>query len=191
MKKDQKFSWIKPKLVVKDTEKYGRGVFAGEDIRKEQIIHILSGKKMDVVELVKKVNSEKEKIDDPFQIGKRTYIDLDKLSRTFNHSCDPNTGIRKQSEMFALRDIEKGEELTYDYSLTIAPTVWSMKCKCGSKNCRKVLGDIISIPQKRLEEYKKLGALQRYIKTLLKEVWREKYKIPKYETIALEKLKNT
>lgn len=185
-----KNSNTKPKLEVRDTKKYGKGVFAGNDIKKGTIIYTLGGKKMDVTELVSKVNSDKENIDDPFQVGKRTYMDLDEMSRTFNHSCNPNTGIRKVSEMFALRDIKKGEELTYDYSLTISPTVWNMKCKCGAKNCRKSLGDVLSIPKNRLKEYKEAGALQRYMKLLLKEIEGGNYKIPKYELAALEKLNN-
>ncbi len=177
------------KFVVKDTKKYGKGVFATTEIKKGEVIHILNGIKMDVSELVKKVLSGKEFIDDPFQIGRRTYIDLDELSRTFNHSCDPSGGIRDNSELFALRDIHKGDEITYDYSLTIAPTEWNMKCKCGSKICRKSLGDVLSIPKKRREEYKILGAIQLYIKKLLKVIEQGNYKMPAYEKKALERLR--
>ncbi|NHK30343.1 MAG: SET domain-containing protein, partial [Asgard group archaeon] len=39
-----------------------------------------------------------------------------------NHSCEPNCVIKmktlKITDYFALRDIESGEELTHDYSLT-------------------------------------------------------------------------
>ena len=146
---------------------------------------------MDAMQIVNKINSDDENIDDPFQVGKRTYIDLNETSRTFNHSCNPNAGVRKTNELFALSDIKNGEEITYDYSLTIAPTDWKMKCLCGSNNCRKILGDILSVPKKQLEYYKKLGALQRYMKSVLKEVESGKYKIPKYELLALEKLKKT
>lgn len=176
------------KLVIKSTKKYGNGVFATEEIKKGEVIHVLSGYRMDSVEMAKRVNSKKEYIDDPFQIGKRTYIDLNEFSRTFNHSCDPNGGIRKRSELFALRDIKKGEEITYDYSTTIAPTRWSMKCKCGSKNCRKILGDVLSIPKKQRAKYKELGALQRYMKPLLREAEAGNYTMPKYEILLLEKL---
>ena len=178
------------KLVIKPTKKYGNGVFAGWDIKNREVIHILSGEKMNPAEMARRVNSKREYIDDPFQIGRRTYIDLDKLSRTFNHSCDPNGGIRKTSELFALRDIKKGEEITYDYSTTIAPTRWHMKCRCGSKNCRKVLGDVLSIPKAQLNKYKKLGALQKYMKPLLKEVESGHYIMPKYEILLLKRLEN-
>ena len=178
------------KLVIKSTKKYGSGVFAAKEIKKGEIIHVLSGEKMNPDEFAKRVNSKREFIDDPFQIGKRTYIDLDKLSRTFNHNCDPNAGIRKNSELFALRDIKKDEEVTYDYSTTIAHTRWHMKCKCGSKNCRRILGDVLSIPKRQLNKYKKLGALQKYMKPLLKEVEAGHYIMPKYELLLLEKLES-
>lgn len=172
---------INLKLVTKNTGKYGNGIFAGEDIKKGTKIYTLSGEKMDINDWIREVDIGKENIDDSLQVGKRTYIDLDKISRIFNHSCNPNTGIRKRSDMFALRDIKKGEEITYDYSLTIAPTIWSMKCKCGTENCRQNVKDILSVPKKKLEEYKKVGALQSYMKKLLKEIESGNYKIPAYE----------
>lgn len=176
-------------LIVIDTGVYGKGVFAGKSFKKGEIIHTLSGERMTLKELVHKVNVGKENIDDPFQIGKRTYIDLDALSRTFNHSCDPNGGLRKNSELFALRDIPKGEQITYDYSMTIAPTKWSMKCKCRSNNCRKVLGDIRSIPKSQIRKYEALGAVQRYMKEILKGLRAGTYTVPKYELEALSQLK--
>jgi hypothetical protein len=180
-----------PRLEVKNTNKYGKGVFAGEDIKKGTIIYVLDGERVDVEDVVNRVNSDSENIDDPFQIGKRTYIDLNELSRTFNHSCDPSAGIRKNSELFALRDIKEGEEITYDYSLTIAPTEWKMKCECGSEKCRGTLGDIRTVSKIRLDEYKKAGAIQRYMKLILKELEKGTYKIPKYEEDALKNLKKT
>jgi len=182
---------LRPKLVVKSTLKYGKGVFAVDDIRKGEIIHVCRGIRMTLTDLIAKVNSGEEYIDDPLQIGRRTYIDLDEFSRLFNHSCNPTAGMRNVSEIFALRNIKKGEQITYDYSLTIAPTVWEMECKCGSKNCRKTLGDVRSVPSDRIAEYKKVGALQRYMKLLLKEVQEGRYEMPKYELVALEKIKNT
>jgi len=176
------------KLTIKDTGKYGKGVFAAKEIKKGEVIHIFDGRKLDVTDVVKRINSGKESIDDPLQIGRRTYIDLDDFSRLFNHSCDPNAGVRKTSELFALRDVKKEEQISFDYSSTIAPTAWKMKCKCGLDNCRGVVGDILSLPKKRREEYRKLGALQRYMRSLLKEIDGGSYKIPKYEVLALEKL---
>ena len=180
-----------PKLVVKDTGKYGRGVFAGEDIKKRRVVYILDGITMTPKDFASKVNSDKENIDDPLQVGKRTYIDLDKISRIFNHSCNPSVGVRNRSELFALKDIKNGDEITYDYSSTIAPTEWKMRCNCESINCRKILSDVKSIPKQQIDFYKKQGALQRYMKKILKEIESGKYVIPKYELELLEKLKKT
>lgn len=177
------------KLILKDTLKYGKGVFAGEDIRKGKVIHVLSGEKMSLNIFIKKINAGAERIDDPLQIGCREYLDLDEFSRTFNHSCNPNAGLRGQSELFALKDIPEGQEITYDYSTTIAPTVWGMECRCGSRKCRKTIGDVMAIPRRQLEKYKRLGALQDYMRRLLKRVGSGPYTLPKYEQVALKKLK--
>lgn len=48
------------------------------------------------------------------------------LARFVNHSCEPNCEIQKWSVngrfrmgLFAQRDIEPGEELTYDYNFSL------------------------------------------------------------------------
>ncbi len=173
---------------VKKTNRYGSGVFAKKKITQGTRIHTLDGEKMTLNDLVRKVLSGNERLDDPFQIGRMTYIDLDKISRTFNHSCDPSAGIRNRSDLYALRDINVGEEITYDYSTTIAPTDWEMKCTCGAKICRGTIFDIRSIPSNQIKKYERLNALPRYIKPLLKLIRARKYKIPKYEINALKKL---
>jgi uncharacterized protein len=177
------------KLKIKNTQKYGMGVFADEDIGQGEIVHVLSGERLKSSEMIRRILLDKEEINDPLQVGKRTYIDLDKLSRTFNHNCSPTVGIRKDGEMFALRNINKGEEITYDYSSVIAPTEWEMGCLCGSKKCRKTLGDIRSLSKSQLDFYKKSGAIQDYMKKIVKELEKGNYKIPRYELVELEKIK--
>lgn len=179
-------------FVIKETRKYGKGVFAARDIATNEMIHLLSGATIDVRDLVARVNAGKENIDDPLQVGKRTYLDLDAVSRTFNHSCDPNAALRKRSELFAIQDIPKGAEITYDYSLTVAPTDWRMKCRCGAASCRKELGDVLSVPTTVRHRYRKLGAIQRYMKRLLRDIDKTgAYRRPAYESAALKSLKNT
>lgn len=177
---------------VRDTKKYGKGVFAERDIIRGEVIHVLNGETLSMRDLVARVNSGNENIDDPLQVGKRTYIDLDSISRTFNHSCDPNAALRKRSELFAIKEILKGEEITFDYSSTIAPTEWRMKCGCGSAHCRGVLGDVLSIPKKDRTKYQKIGAFQTYMRKLLKMIERDgTYHIPTYELKALHALRTT
>jgi SET domain-containing protein len=178
-----------PAVEIRDTGQYGRGVFALENIAKGTVIHVLGGETISLNDFVQRVNSGTENPNDPLQVGMRTYIDCDDLSRSFNHSCDPNAGLRKRSELFALRPILKGEQITFDYSATIAPTLWKMSCHCGSENCRKIIGDVRSIPHAQLAKYKRLGAIQRYMKTLFgKPRWHE---IPKFEMEALNAMIKT
>lgn len=67
--------------------------------------------------------------------------------RFVNHSCQPNCEMQKWSvngqfrmALFALRDIEAGEELTYDYNFSLFNPAEGQECKCGSDNCRGVIG---------------------------------------------------
>jgi hypothetical protein len=56
----------------------------------------------------------------------------------FNHSCDPNTfyyTVNKVMYCLAIRDIQKDEELTLEYSLcNFEGQVW--ECRCGLPGCR-------------------------------------------------------
>ena len=72
-------------------------------------------------------------------------------ARWINHSCEPNceaahlesdTGKKRKDRIYieAMRDIAPGEELTYNYGITLdepytarLKKIWA--CRCGSKNC--------------------------------------------------------
>lgn len=67
--------------------------------------------------------------------------------RFVNHSCAPNCEMQKWSvngqfrmALFALRDIEAGEELAYDYNFSLFNPAEGQECKCGSELCRGVIG---------------------------------------------------
>ncbi len=69
--------------------------------------------------------------------------------RHINHSCWPNVFIQTEDSVrhvVALRDIEVGDEITYDYSVNgYGDTVWH--CSCGSPRCRKdVHSDFFHLP---------------------------------------------
>lgn len=60
--------------------------------------------------------------------------------RFINHSCNPNTFMRvlkDRVEFYALRNINKGEELSCDYGETHHEG--TLPCKCGAPNCRKFI----------------------------------------------------
>jgi SET domain-containing protein len=57
--------------------------------------------------------------------------------RFINHSCAPNTFFRctpARAEVYALRDIAPGEELTVDYGESHHNG--RLPCACGARNCR-------------------------------------------------------
>lgn len=68
-------------------------------------------------------------------------MDFNKLSIEwyFNHSCDGNVGFNRKGDFVAIRNIKKGKELTYDYGLAESNPRFRMRCKCGSRKCRKVI----------------------------------------------------
>ena len=89
----------------------GKAVFIKRPFKKDEIIHKLSGQKL--------YAPTKFSI----EIDNNMHI-LDKYGCWINHSCNPSTKIENQS-VIALRDLEVGEELTFDYneneSVCVAP----------------------------------------------------------------------
>lgn len=60
-----------------------------------------------------------------------------------NHCCRPNTRMvirYGRVEVYALRDIAAGEELTLDYEYSQHPD--SKRCICGAPNCRGTINKI-------------------------------------------------
>ncbi|KAK6179037.1 hypothetical protein SNE40_011484 [Patella caerulea] len=69
------------------------------------------------------------------------------VGRFVNHSCQPNCEMQKwtvnglnRMVLFALRDIQPMEELTYDYNFDSFNMETQQVCKCGSDICRGVIG---------------------------------------------------
>uniref|UniRef100_A0A182IML6 Histone-lysine N-methyltransferase n=1 Tax=Anopheles atroparvus TaxID=41427 RepID=A0A182IML6_ANOAO len=67
--------------------------------------------------------------------------------RFVNHSCAPNCEMQKWSvnglfrmALFALRDIPPNEELSYDYNFSLFNPSEGQPCRCGSEQCRGVIG---------------------------------------------------
>ena len=66
-------------------------------------------------------------------------IDGEGVAAFINHSCDPNCEadeIKGRVWIIAARDIQTGEELTYDYNLYDGDLDDPSLCCCGAPNCR-------------------------------------------------------
>jgi hypothetical protein len=62
------------------------------------------------------------------------------LARTA-HSCDPNCCVSfPTSSMVAIRPIEAGEVISYDYETTETWFSHPFWCQCGSRRCRGRIG---------------------------------------------------
>ncbi len=70
---------------------------------------------------------------------KKHVIDGNGVAAFINHSCDPNCEVDEidgRVLITAIRDIEPGEEITYDYNLYDGDLSDPSLCLCGSANCR-------------------------------------------------------
>jgi len=139
--------------------RFGKKVLANTAIGKNMPVFRFTGKPMNFEETRKLGDKESFGL----QVGDDHYIYLDEPARYINHSCDPNCGVTPALDLVTIRDVREGEELTYDYSTTMLERHWTMKCKCGSKNCRKVVRDFDQLPTETRDRYLNLGVVQRYI----------------------------
>ena len=138
------------KVKVRSTRKYGRGVFAIKDIRKGEIIASFDGQILD--------DDFEPWTEDLYnhaiQFEKAKWRDSKGIARLVNHSCDPNCGIKRLFDIVAMRPIQKGEQLTWDYEMTEKNPDWRMRCRCGTPICRKVIGNYKNMPLKIRKKYK-------------------------------------
>lgn len=128
----------------------GMGVFAGENIAKGETIQHIKGESKTLV-----INSKEDSLSFPnwIGIGRNKWIDPNHPNQYLNHSCSPNAGIKGTVTMVALRNIKEGEEIAVDYSIIEGDDLWEMECSCGSKNCRKTIRSVKSIPLKQFKSY--------------------------------------
>jgi len=123
------------KLIIKiKTKDKGYGLFATRKINKNEIVWELDN----LCKIFPLKESIIKKYPLAFQFGDN-YVFCNDDSDFMNHSCDPNTWWGSDRQLIARRRINKGEEITYDYSTTDVSSDWisDWECKCGSSNCRK------------------------------------------------------
>ena len=102
------------------------------------------------------------------QIGPDTYLAEDGVhlyvDDLINHACEPNLGFVKGSvDLYALRDIQAGEELLFDYSTCMNEPGWSIPCQCGAPTCRGQIVSFCDLP--RSERTRLLPIALDYLRT--------------------------
>lgn len=157
------------KIVIHASNISGHGTFATANIANDEFIVRLEGERVPLSE-GDRISCERGfTIDDPLQIEEETVIIVEGGMRIVNHSCDPNAGIRKQNDLYAIKEISNGDEITFDYSTTVGTNVdWQMVCRCGSMNCRGIIGNVTTLPPERLQYYREHKVLPDFILRQLK-----------------------
>ena len=136
-------SYLSPKCQVGAfEEKGGCAVFACEPIRQGEVISMWGGRIVTEQELDRSLPDFTQRI---VQVEERLFLETpaqQEPSDCFNHSCDPNVGFSGQVALVAMRDIQPGEELTFDYAMCDGSPYDEFECLCGSPHCRRrVTGD--------------------------------------------------
>ena len=152
-------------LLIKKSGIAGKGVYTKIPIKKGTTVCFMKGEIIDLDTMSQRVDDNLEKGSDPLEIDDEMYIDMEELPRTINHCCEPNCCIVGKNKLISIKNIKKDEELTYDYSTTMndneekikksGGSLWTIKCRCGAKNCRGIIDQFKTLPKKRREFYLK------------------------------------
>ncbi len=133
------FSWIIETTSVAPAGAKGHGLFATSAIQRGQIVAAFGGIAVDSAQFQALPNERQihalQISDELFLVGPEESEPAD----YFNHSCDPNLGFMGNVILVALRDIETGEEMTFDYAMCDSDPYDEFSCLCGSANCRNVV----------------------------------------------------
>lgn len=145
-------------IEVRNSPIHGAGVFALRRIRKGTVVVEYLGDRVSHEEVDERYA---DKLDSDshtflFTVNSKIVIDAGRNgneARFINHACDPNCeSAIKNKRVFieAIRTIQPGEELNYDYAIgrdpDDAPNVDEIfACRCGSANCR---GSMLEPPKK-------------------------------------------
>jgi SET domain-containing protein len=141
------------KVIVRKSTIQGKGVYAVVPIQEGEVVLDI-----DDSHIVKDVNSlTKEQYELHCDYLSNGLVVLMQEPEVYiNHSCDPNTyvktinGVRK---VFAMRGIEAGDEITYDYTIN-GENDGTFYCKCGAKNCRRIYnGNFFKLPKELQLKY--------------------------------------
>lgn len=139
------------KLYIAKTKYVNKGLFAKKRIKKDEVIFLLKGA------LVRSPYIPNHKVGSRWiGVGRNLWINSSRNNPGYfiNHSCSPNAGFKGRVTLVAMREIRRGEEITYDYSIAEEDLYWSMECKCRKKNCRKIIKSIQHLPAKIFKRYR-------------------------------------
>ncbi|UGQ47213.1 SET domain-containing protein [Massilia endophytica] len=141
-----------PLYEVRISPVHGRGVFARRKIAAGKRIIEYTGERIDWDETCRRAEEKGGPINHTFFFTLSNGMLIDggangNEARFINHSCEPNCEAVEEDDrvyIHALRPIEKGEELNYNYGLIYeerhTPAVKkAFACYCGAPSCSGVM----------------------------------------------------
>jgi hypothetical protein len=146
-------------LFIREKPPYGLGVFADRRFLAREIVGRFQGDRF--------LRREVDDFTHFIEVGYGEFLGPSGgVDDFFNHSCSPTTRLLFQGdipELEAVRDIELGEEITFDYAscLVTDPTVFD--CSCGSFECRGVIQSYLLLPRDRKRQLVDRGLIPRWV----------------------------
>lgn len=130
----QPSSYLSAKLQARPKTE-GNGIFAREPLKKDELLAVFGGTVYEwtaFTTLPERERSLSLQVEEnlflvPEKIGAGDYV---------NHSCDPNAGLSGQIALVAMREIQPGEEVCFDYAMSDTTPYDEFDCQCGAANCR-------------------------------------------------------
>ena len=118
-----------------------KGLYAAKNIKKGTKIINYIGKIITKKETDSNPKFDNDKAIYLYNLNKKYDLDGDfkyNTARLINHSCSPNCEVDGKGLKLwisSIKDIKKGEELSYDYGFGFDQDYKQFPCKCGSNNC--------------------------------------------------------
>ncbi|MBD0333811.1 MAG: SET domain-containing protein-lysine N-methyltransferase [Chitinophagaceae bacterium] len=147
------------------TSQFGRGLFAKQVIPAFSFLCKATGPVLTFSETLQLADKESHCL----QIDIDKYILCEPPFLYSNHSCNPNCALNENLELISIREIQKDEELVWDYSTSMYERHWTLQCQCGAAQCRKMIADFDLLPEDIQIEYLKRKMVLPFIVCQLKE----------------------
>ena len=148
-------------VVVKPNGDMGLAVYATAPIQRGERIAVFEG---EAYEAEDALSLSPIMRNHAIQVGPKTYVfGYQGLAHMLCHSCEPNCGVRDYTEIFAVRDIAIGGQLTWDYRCSENSNWVLHDCLCGSLRCSKTIRNYDSLPHKIKTEYGFKGMVSDWI----------------------------
>jgi SET domain-containing protein len=149
----------------------GLGVFAKIGFRRGELLCVMQGERIGVPQVKERYRRGILRLSDPLQVSERVYVHLEPLLMCINHSCNPNAAVVGEADLVAVRAIDEGEEIAFDYSPTEWTwerfgryAEWNMPCSCGESNCRGVVSQFPFMPKSLKKDYFRQGIVPNFIR---------------------------